>query len=153
MRPRAAPYEVGVRRATDGAVVWLVAGWQQWRMRMSMSMKSVVGWCVSVLLSLLFLAVGAAKFRSPAWAVMFAAWGYPAWTRPAVGGVEIVGALLLLIPRTRRWAAVALMTVMAGAAVTHLLHGEASRVAGNVLLAGLLALIMRTGDRSRAKDA
>jgi putative oxidoreductase len=101
-------------------------------------MRDVVGWCLSVPLSLVFLAAGATKFGSPRWEMRFTAWGYPDWFRVLVGVLEVVCAILLLVPRTRRWAALVLLTLMLGAAGTHVLHGEAPRIVVNIVLAGLL---------------
>lgn len=39
-------------------------------------MRDVVGWCLSVPLSLVFLAAGATKFAAPGWEMRFSAWGY-----------------------------------------------------------------------------
>ena len=52
--------------------------------------------------------------------------------------LEIGCAMLLLVPRARRWAALVLTMLMLGAAGTHLLHGEAPRVVVNIVLAALL---------------
>ncbi len=117
-----------------------------------MAVRSVAGWCLTALLALVFLAVGWAKFRAPAWEMMFAAWGYPAWVRPAVGVVEMACALLLLVPRARKWAALALTMVMIGAAVTHLLHGDVRRIAVNAVLAGLLLVLSRLRDKARTTE-
>jgi len=110
--------------------------------------KKLVEWCLTLSLSLLFLAVGVAKFRSPMWESRFVDWGYPAWAAYAVGAIEILGAMLLLVPATRVVAAILLGTVMAGAAVTHLLSGEAPRAVVNVVLAGLLLLAARARRRT-----
>ena len=96
-----------------------------------------------MLLAVVFLVVGTAKFRSPGWEARFTAWGYPAWFRSTVGALEVLGALMLLVPGTRRWGALALAIVMAGAAVTHVAHGEAPRVIVNVVIAVLLIAIRR----------
>jgi hypothetical protein len=37
----------------------------------------------------------------PSYYVKFVQWGYPAWVSPVVGGVEMVAAVLLLLPRRR----------------------------------------------------
>jgi uncharacterized membrane protein YphA (DoxX/SURF4 family) len=64
-------------------------------------------------------------------------WGYPAASRYAIGGIEILAGLGLLVPPLRRYAAIALMFVMAGALVTHLIHGEFARLLPPLILGGL----------------
>jgi uncharacterized membrane protein YphA (DoxX/SURF4 family) len=44
----------------------------------------------------------------------FARWGYPGWLRPAVGVVEWVAALLLLLPATRPFGAALALAVLVG---------------------------------------
>src|SRR5262245_44820900 len=108
--------------------------------------KRIVVWILIVLLAAEFTLAGASKLSaSSGWARMFVAWGFPAWFRVAVGATEIVCALALFIPRSRRWACGVLLVVMAGAAVTHLTHGEPRRVVLNVGLSVLIGLLMRLG--------
>jgi hypothetical protein len=74
---------------------------------------------------------------------MFLAWGFPAWVRPVVGTVEVIGAVGLPIARTRPWACGVLLGVMAGAVATHLVHGEMRRVILPAVLSALLAVVWR----------
>jgi len=71
---------------------------------------------------LVFLYFGAVKFpdhpESP-WPKLFAQIGLGQWFRYFTGALEVAGAILLLIPRTSRIAAVALACTMAGAILTH----------------------------------
>ena len=73
--------------------------------------------------------------------------GFPAWFLAAIGATEIACAMALFIPRSRRWACAVLLVVMAGAAVTHLTHGEPRRVVLNVGLSALIGLLMRLGQK------
>src|SRR5215831_389610 len=76
-----------------------------------------------------FILAGASKFRPGSnWSRMFLAWGYPAWLRLVVGATEIVCGIGLVVSRVRLVAACVLITIMAAAAATHLLHGEPQRV-------------------------
>jgi hypothetical protein len=59
----------------------------------------------------------------------------------------VAAALLLFLPRTRRWAALALVGVMAAAAGTHLLNDEAPRVMVNLALAAALLGLVRGSRR------
>ena len=78
-----------------------------------------------VTLVAIFLAVGAAKvLRVPPLVADFARFGYPAWSCPAVGGLEIVGAALLVAGLAMGkgilvGGCVLLAAVMVGAVLTH----------------------------------
>jgi uncharacterized membrane protein YphA (DoxX/SURF4 family) len=113
-----------------------------------MTAKRIAVGVLIALLAVEFMLAGASKF-SPwsQWARMFAAWGYPAWFRVAVGATEIASALALFIPRSRAWACAMLLVVMAGAAVTHLTHGEPRRVILNVALSALIGLLWRLDEK------
>ena len=113
-----------------------------------MTAKRIAIWIVVVLLAVEFGLAGVSKFSpSSGWARMFAAWGYPAWFRVAIGALEITAALALFIERSRLWACAALLIVMAGAAVTHLTHGEPRRVILNVVLSALIGLLWRLDEK------
>lgn len=112
-----------------------------------MTVASMARWCLRVALAFVFLVAGGTKFWSPAWAIRFAAWGYPGWCRWAIGALEVVAAVLLLISRTEKWAALTLVAVMTGAAATHLLNGETPRLVVNVAIAALLIVVERTSGR------
>jgi putative oxidoreductase len=73
-------------------------------------------------LALLFLYSGASKLHSNAffWIVLFDKIGVGQWFRYFTGGLEVICAILLLIPRTSAIAAVLLAFTMVGAIVTHL---------------------------------
>lgn len=68
---------------------------------------------------------GATVF-GPAYADKFAEWGYPTWFRFAVGGIEGICALLLVVPR-RNWRFIAgatLVLLLVGANTTHIIAGS-----------------------------
>jgi hypothetical protein len=84
-------------------------------------------WTVAVLMGLLFVVVGWSKMAGASginWAARLSQWGYPGASRYAIGGIEIL-------------AGIALMVVMAGALVTHLIHGEFVRLLSPLILGGL----------------
>ncbi|MEA3136885.1 MAG: hypothetical protein QOC71_1166, partial [Thermoplasmata archaeon] len=88
--------------------------------------RTIVLWSLSVLLTLLFLMSGIGKLTNGQTAggirfdEQFVAWGLPAWFRFPVGLAEVAGAIGLLVPRLRFFAATGLTLLMAGAVVTHL---------------------------------
>jgi putative oxidoreductase len=103
-------------------------------------LRLIAVWTLAVVIGLFFGLVGFSKLAGPsgtAWAVRLTHWGYPAPSRYVIGGIEILAGVALLVPPLRRWAAVTLMVVMAGALLTHLLHGEFVRLLPPLILGGL----------------
>ena len=79
-------------------------------------------WALQVFLALMFLYSGASKF-SPHdifWIELFAKIGMGQWFRYFTGGLEVICAVLLLIPGSSAIAAALLACTMAGAILTHL---------------------------------
>ncbi len=58
---------------------------------------------------------GVSKFQGDGWMGMFEGWGYPAWFALVIGGTELGGAVLLLVPRLASYSAAVLIGVMLGA--------------------------------------
>ena len=87
-----------------------------------------------------------ATFFGPAYSVKFVEWGYPSWMRFVVGGLELLSAVLLVIPdrRARFVGATTLVFVLTGATTTHIVNHNAwtESLAAPALLvvAGALAL-------------
>jgi len=83
----------------------------------------VLIWIISALIAYDFLLQGWRKFDPKGWwAPAFENWGYPTWFMILVGVMEVVGALLLIIPKVRYIGALSLITVMLGAVITKSLH-------------------------------
>jgi len=101
--------------------------------------KTIAIWLVSGVLAALFVASGGMKLAgAQAPIAAFTRYGYPAWFRLLIGVIEVVGALLLLVPRLTAYGTTALGVVMIGAAYTHVMNAEASHAL--VPLALLVAL-------------
>lgn len=103
-------------------------------------LRLIAMWTLAAVTGLFFVLAGFSKLAGPsaaAWALRLAHWGYPAASRYAIGGIEILGGLGLLVPPLRRLAAVGLIFVMVGALLTHLLHAEYLRVLPPLILGGL----------------
>jgi uncharacterized membrane protein YphA (DoxX/SURF4 family) len=85
-------------------------------------------------------------FFGPPYAVKFVEWGYPSWMRFVVGGLELLGAVLLVIPsrRTRFLGATTLVFVLTGAVTTHIVNhdpwGESFAAPTHLVVTGILAL-------------
>ena len=114
-------------------------------------------WVPTVLLGALFVMQGIMKLQpgSP-WPSMFERWGYPAGFHWVVGAIELLGGLLLFVPRLAGYAAVALGTVMVGAFLTHLVHTEIPGIIATFVFASVLVMLARvrlTRWRSRAHVA
>jgi putative oxidoreductase len=107
-------------------------------------------WALQVLLALQFAAGGFLKIvGDPAMVGMFAEIGAGQWFRFLVGGLEIAGALGLLVPRLSGPAALGLVGLMAGAAATNALVLGTSPLLPIVLLLG--AALVAWGRRKRTR--
>jgi len=71
------------------------------------------------------------------WMRDFQRWGYPDWSRIAVGVAELISFALLLVPRLAAYGAAIFAVVMLGAIYTHATHSESGRLPFNFLLLAL----------------
>jgi putative oxidoreductase len=95
-------------------------------------------WGVRILIALAFGAAGAAKLAGvPQMIQIFDAIGFGQWFRYVTGAVEVLGAVLVLIPSKGFWGGLLLSTTMVGAVITHLFLIGGSPVPALVL--GLLS--------------
>jgi uncharacterized membrane protein YphA (DoxX/SURF4 family) len=108
-----------------------------------------------VLLTLGFLAAAVTKFLPHSgWQERFAAWGYPLWFVPLVGGLELLGIVGLWLPRASPYAMLLLAGVLVEASYANLSHPplvQAIRPA--VFLALLLGLFLTQRMTPRSKSA
>ncbi len=80
---------------------------------------------VATLLACIFLGAGISKLIALDFVVeTFQGWGYPTWFLYTVGLVEILAAVLVVIPATRALGAAIIGVVMLGAMATHVMAGE-----------------------------
>jgi len=102
---------------------------------------TIVIWILSGLASLAFLAAGGSKLAGAAPMVdAFAKLGVGQWFRYVTGLLELTGAVGLLAPKYRFYAALLLAAVMVGAVATHLfIIGKSP--AGAALLLVLVSVI------------
>jgi uncharacterized membrane protein YphA (DoxX/SURF4 family) len=97
---------------------------------------SVALWIVKGLLALAFVAAGSAKlYGVPILVEEFQHIGLGQWFRYFTGGLEIFGAILLLLPQRAIFGALLLICIMIGATITHLFVIGGSPVPAIVLLA------------------
>jgi uncharacterized membrane protein YphA (DoxX/SURF4 family) len=108
--------------------------------------SSIGLWVVRGLLALAFVAAGGAKlYGVPMLVEEFQHIGLGQWFRYATGGLEVMGAILLLLPRKAAFGALLLICIMIGAVITHLFVIGGSPVPAIVLLAlnGIVAYAKR----------
>ena len=81
----------------------------------------VVLWTLQIVSAALFLLSGALKLTgAPMMVQMFGTIGLGQWFRYVTGGLEVISAVLLLVPSLARFGALALAVTMVGAILTHL---------------------------------
>ena len=104
---------------------------------------TVTLWIATVLETLAMAAAGLAKFVSPdLWTSWFVGWGYPAWMRPTIGSLEILGALLLLVPAAAIGGAGLLIVIMGVALFTVLTNPDTLTWQAPVFHLTLLSVIL-----------
>ena len=82
---------------------------------------AVVLWTLQIVSAALFLFSGTLKLSgAPMMVQMFGAIGLGQWFRYFTGGLEVISAVLLLVPSLARFGALALAVTMVGAILTHL---------------------------------
>ncbi|HEV2363319.1 MAG TPA: DoxX family protein [Caulobacteraceae bacterium] len=100
----------------------------------------IAAWVLKALLAVVFLFSAAEKLSGqPVTVAMFDKLGLGQWFRYVTGSLELVGALLLMWPKTSFWGALALLSVCIGAGAAQLgpLHGDIA----HVIVLGLLVLL------------
>src|SRR5215831_12870062 len=84
-------------------------------------MRTIAAWILTVFLGLAFIFFGGIKLvGNPGMVEEFARIGIGQWFRFITGFLEVSGAIGLLIPRVRFWAALQIACVMAGATFTNI---------------------------------
>ena len=105
-------------------------------------MRTIVTWVLSVLLAAAFIGAGMAKLTSqPMMVAEFTTFGLPLWFMYLTGTLEIVGALLVLVPRTAFIGAGLIVCIMVGALLAHLTHGQVAMVGAPLVLLILAAVV------------
>jgi putative oxidoreductase len=80
---------------------------------------TVILWMLTIFGTLTMGLAGLSKFTNQSqWQGRFVAWGYPAWFASFIGGLEMLAAASLLVPRVAPYAACTLVAVMLGALYT-----------------------------------
>ncbi|MEA4944604.1 MAG: DoxX family protein [Propionicimonas sp.] len=109
---------------------------------------TIAYWIVAGLLALAYLAAGGMKLAQPQHklAASGMAWAgdFPAWSVKVIGLLEVLGAIGVILPPLTGIApvlapvaAIGLALVQVGAAITHLVRGEAKALPANIVLLAL----------------
>ena len=109
--------------------------------------RNAIAWLLSIFLAYEFAVSGVAKLSSkPKMVASFHTFGYPLWFMYLTGCIELLSALLVLVPRVAVIGAGLLTCVMLGAIFSHLTHGEANEITMPVILliASLALVLVRT---------
>ena len=111
---------------------------------------NVALWILQIGAAGMFLMAGFGKLSGdPQMVGLFETIGFGQWFRYVTGTMEVLGALLLLVPRLSGLGALLLLGVMLGAVITHLVIG------GSPLAAIILLIVMSVvawGRRQRTMD-
>ena len=119
-------------------------------------------WVLRVFLGIAFLTIGAAKLTGSLHTVeTFKAFGWGQWFRYASGGADIIGALLVFVPRWTYYGALLLTCTVGLAAVLSLSRPDCLPALVLTLLAAIFASLKRprkqktreTGVRTKATSA
>jgi putative oxidoreductase len=120
----------------------LTQTWQQDRPLASQARsrtKTAVLWTLQIASAAMFLMAGGLKLAGiPMEVELFTAIGIGQWFRYVTGTIEVVGAVLLLVPSLALYGAVALAVTMVGALLTHFF------IIGGNFAAALLLLVSTT---------
>jgi uncharacterized membrane protein YphA (DoxX/SURF4 family) len=107
-------------------------------------MRLIVTWIVTILLALAFLGAGVTKLMGLSMMVSeFGILGYPLWFMYLTGSLEIVAAVLVVLPRFAALGAALIVCIMVGALYSHLTHGQAAMIGAPVVLL-ILAITLGT---------
>jgi uncharacterized membrane protein YphA (DoxX/SURF4 family) len=110
--------------------------------------KSVALWTLKGLLAAVFLSAGGAKLAGvPMMVENFQHIGFGQWFRYLIGALEVIGAIVILLPRLAAFGGVLLSCIMAGAIATHLLLIGGSAVPAIILLALSVLVVIAHRDQ------
>ncbi len=91
-----------------------------------MNFKNVLVWAATIFLAIIFIMSGVGKLLNlEMWYDQFANhWGVPAWMVPITAVMEVVGGVLILVPKWGMYGGGLLVFVMVGGTGTHIMAAE-----------------------------
>ena len=116
-----------------------------------MNGPDVLGAALRISLALAFVLFGYEKVWGSDWVPMFQAIGLGDWFRYATGGLQMLGALALLIPATARGGAALIGLTMVGAIAVHLFVLPTG-IGGALIPAAFLGFAIAAGWRRPSRD-
>lgn len=104
--------------------------------------QKILSWIVRILISIAFLLASTGKLTSNEAVIeMFNNWGFPNGFYMVIGVLELLLAILLLVPKTMKVALFGLATLMIGATITHLLKDSITQMIRPLLFLALLFVV------------
>lgn len=101
----------------------------------TLDIRTMLGWALALILAWFFITSGYPKIiGGDAMANRFVDWGYSKEFSKIIGILEIIGGILVLIPRTAFYSSVLFILIMIGAVYTHLTTGIGSPAFAIILL-------------------
>lgn len=99
----------------------------------------VTTWLLRIAVAVAFIGFGLDKFRQPFWVQFFGRLGFGQWFRSFTGVVEIVGGILVLVPRLTLVGLAVLACTMVGAAIAWVLVGSPGDATIPAIILAILA--------------
>ncbi len=104
--------------------------------------QKILSWIVRILISIAFLLASTGKLTSNEAVIeMFNNWGFPNGFYMVIGVLELLLAILLLVPKTMKVALFGLAILMIGATITHLLKDSIAQMIRPLLFLALLFVV------------
>jgi putative oxidoreductase len=114
--------------------------------------QSIALWTLKIILAIVFITAGGSKlYGVPMQVENFQVIGLGHWFRYVTGALEVVGAILILIPTQSAFGAILLCCIMVGATLAHLTMLPGSPFPAIVLC--VLGAIVALAERGRLQAA
>ena len=81
------------------------------------------------------------------WIDQFRAFGYPIWFMYVIGVLQVLSAVGLWLPTTRKWAVLVILIIMLGAGLSNVRAGQYTFVMTNIVLFALAIAILSQSSR------
>ena len=107
------------------------------------TIRVVTAWIAQILSAVIVFGAALGKLLgTPGWIERFRNWSYPDGFYLVIGVLELLGVIVLLVPRFAGRAAAGLLVIMLGAFLTHLIHGEGLAVVRPLIVIVLLVAVL-----------
>ncbi|MDC8005898.1 DoxX family protein [Aureisphaera galaxeae] len=104
--------------------------------------QTIISWILRILIAIAFLLASSGKLMAHEAVVqMFENWGYPKGFHLLIGVLELLLAVLLLIPKTLKLSLIGLAILMAGAIITHIVNDPLAEVIRPLVFLVLLTIV------------